>query len=120
MTQRLANYPSGPRELLPVRRTDDATRNPVPHIDAHLARRAPCRVAQAHHSAGFTLLEIMIVLAVMAIIALLAWRGLTAVSRGSAHIEQTLDRTQLMTRAMTQLKLDAAAIATRSCSQTNV
>jgi len=76
------------------------------------ARLATARQNKFGRSAGFTLLEILIVMALMGLVALLAWHGLTAVSRSAAHIEQALDRPQIMTRAMTQLKLDAAAIAT--------
>lgn len=68
--------------------------------------------SQTRGSGGFTLLEMLIVLALMSITGLLAWSGLTAVSRGAAHIELPLNRTLRLTRAMTQLKLDAAAIAT--------
>jgi len=77
----------------------------------HGRMRSPRAVAP-RLSRGFTLLELLIVLALMSIVGLLAWRGLTTVSSSATHIEQPLNRTLVLTRAMAQLKLDAAAIAT--------
>lgn len=100
------------------RRTDVFGRcRPAPSsVAPHTLNRGPGpgTQPQPRRSAGFTLLEMLIAMALMAVVGLLAWRGLTAVGNGTAHIEQTLDRTKALTRAMAQLKLDAAAIATPS------
>jgi len=55
--------------------------------------------ARRPRSAGFTLIELLVAIAILAVVALLAWRGLDQVARGRA----TLSRTMESERALSQL-----------------
>ena len=62
--------------------------------------------------AGFTLVEVMIAITIMAVLSVMAWRGLDSVSRANAVLEQrTADMARLL-RALDQLERDLALRAT--------
>ncbi len=52
------------------------------------AERATTRRRQA----GFTLIEVMVAIMLMAIVSLMAWRGLDSIARASAHLEAAPSR----------------------------
>lgn len=55
---------------------------------------------------GFTLLELLIAVALMAVLAVLGWRGLDSVLRGREYVTQTSDALRAVSVAFTQLDDD--------------
>ncbi|MBF2984526.1 prepilin-type N-terminal cleavage/methylation domain-containing protein, partial [Pseudomonas aeruginosa] len=45
------------------------------------------RATTRRRQAGFTLIEVMVAIMLMAIVSLMAWRGLDSIARASAHLE---------------------------------
>ena len=62
--------------------------------------------------AGFTLLEVMIAIMLMAIVSMISWRGLDSVSRAQSHLEESTEHTAQLLRAVNQLKRDLDMRAT--------
>lgn len=74
-----------------------------------MSRRTRPRLAEnrrAHSGAGFTLLELIIVIAVFAVLAAMAYGGLQAVLNTRAHVEASLARTQQYQKAYLLLRQD--------------
>ncbi|SEK14830.1 MULTISPECIES: prepilin-type N-terminal cleavage/methylation domain-containing protein [unclassified Variovorax] len=63
-------------------------------------------------SSGFTLIEVMIAIGLMAVLSLMAWRGLDGVSRANHMLEERTDRIARLMRALDQLERDVALRAT--------
>ncbi|MBN8751898.1 MULTISPECIES: prepilin-type N-terminal cleavage/methylation domain-containing protein [Variovorax] len=61
---------------------------------------------------GFTLIEVMIAIALMAVLSVMAWRGLDSVTRANAMLEQRTDNVARLMRALDQLERDVALRAT--------
>ncbi|QXH33273.1 prepilin-type N-terminal cleavage/methylation domain-containing protein [Pseudomonas muyukensis] len=57
---------------------------------------------------GFTLLEVMIAILLMAVVSLIAWRGLDSVSRADRHVRQASEDSQALQRVFQQLERDLA------------
>ncbi|MFF7399201.1 type II secretion system protein J [Achromobacter sp. NPDC008082] len=66
------------------------------------ARPTPARRAQG----GFTLIEVLVALALMALVSLLAWRGLASVSNARDWIEQQAEDTDAIVRTLGQMARD--------------
>lgn len=66
------------------------------------ARPTPARHAQG----GFTLIEVLVALALMALVSLLAWRGLASVSNARDWIEQQAEDTDAIVRTLGQMARD--------------
>lgn len=64
------------------------------------------RRATARRQAGFTLIEVLIALALMALVSLMAWRGLDSVSRARDWIARQSDDTDAIARALGQMGRD--------------
>ncbi|MDE2368369.1 MAG: prepilin-type N-terminal cleavage/methylation domain-containing protein [Burkholderiales bacterium] len=60
--------------------------------------------------AGFTLIEVLVALAIMAVLAALAWQGLAGVIRGRDAGRELIDRTALLQTVLTQWEQDLQAI----------
>lgn len=60
--------------------------------------------------AGFTLIEMLVAIALLALVAVLSWRGLDATIRGRDHIVGTLSQTRTLGRYFSQLQYDALNI----------
>ncbi|MHA7123017.1 prepilin-type N-terminal cleavage/methylation domain-containing protein [Achromobacter xylosoxidans] len=65
----------------------------------------PRRVA-SHAQAGFTLIEVLVALALMALVSLMAWRGLDSVSSARDWIARQADDTDAIVRALGQMGRD--------------
>ncbi len=50
------------------------------------------RATTRRRQAGFTLIEVMVAIMLMAIVSLMAWRGLDSIARASAHLEDSTSR----------------------------
>lgn len=57
---------------------------------------------------GFTLIEVMVAIMLMAVVSLIAWRGLDSVTRADAHLQASTEQTQTLLRALNQLQLDVS------------
>jgi general secretion pathway protein J len=67
------------------------------------AVRRPARLAQA---AGFTLVELLVGLSIMAVIAAMAWRGVDGISRSRAASQEAGERTLRLNTAIAQWEHD--------------
>ncbi|WP_194791597.1 PulJ/GspJ family protein [Pseudomonas sp. UFMG81] len=63
-------------------------------------------------SGGFTLIEVMVAILLMAIVSLVAWRGLDSVSRADQHLSASTTQTRALMRVLGQLERDLALRAT--------
>ncbi|KVU58900.1 general secretion pathway protein J [Burkholderia cepacia] len=66
----------------------------------------------AARARGFTLIEMLVAIALLAVIALLSWRGLDATIRGRDDIASNLAQTRLLGRYFSQLQFDLANLVT--------
>lgn len=57
---------------------------------------------------GFTLIEVMVAIMLMAVVSLIAWRGLDSVTRADAHLQASTEQTEALLRALNQLERDLA------------
>ncbi|KAA0942647.1 prepilin-type N-terminal cleavage/methylation domain-containing protein [Pseudomonas sp. ANT_H14] len=57
---------------------------------------------------GFTLIEVMVAIMLMAVVSLIAWRGLDSVTRADAHLQASTEQTEVLLRALNQLQLDVS------------
>jgi general secretion pathway protein J len=67
----------------------------------------------AHHSGhqGFTLIELLVAISILAIVAVLGWRGLDGIVRARYALNNDLEQTRGMQLAFAQLQNDCARIA---------
>ena len=63
-----------------------------------------------HRSAGFTLVEVMVALLIMAILAALAFRGIDALTRAKDAALSSTDRTLKMNTGMSQFEYDMSQV----------
>ncbi|MFP3504609.1 type II secretion system protein J [Burkholderia sp. SIMBA_062] len=66
----------------------------------------------AARARGFTLIEMLVAIALLAVIALLSWRGLDATIRGRDDIASNLAQTRLLGRYFSQLQFDLMNLVT--------
>lgn len=64
--------------------------------------------------AGFTLIELLVAISVLAIVAVLGWRGLDGIVRARVALSADMERTRGMQLAFAQLQSDCAHLASRS------
>ena len=55
---------------------------------------------------GFTLIEVMVAILLMAVVSLIAWRGLDSVTRADQHLQASTEQTEALLRALNQLERD--------------
>lgn len=55
---------------------------------------------------GFTLIEVMVAIMLMAVVSLIAWRGLDSVTRADQHLQASTEQTEALLRALNQLQRD--------------
>lgn len=58
--------------------------------------------------AGFTLIEMMVAILLMAIVSLIAWRGLDSVTRADRHLQASTEQAEALLRVLHQLERDLA------------
>ncbi|GAB7528716.1 type II secretion system protein J [Pseudomonas sp. 3A(2025)] len=63
---------------------------------------------------GFTLLEVMIAIMLMAIVSLIAWRGLDSVTRADSHLQDSMQQTEAILRTFNQLERDLSSQASNA------
>lgn len=70
--------------------------------------------ASERSRAGFTLIELLVAISVLAIVAVLGWRGLDGIVRARVALTADMERTRGMQLAFAQLQSDCAHLASRS------
>lgn len=55
---------------------------------------------------GFTLIEVMVAILLMAVVSLIAWRGLDSVTRADSHLQASSEQSDRLLRALNQLQRD--------------
>lgn len=66
---------------------------------------------------GFTLIEVLVAIVLMAIVSLIAWRGLDGVTRADAHLQDSSTQHADLLRALNQLQRDYALRTTTELSE---
>ena len=61
---------------------------------------------------GFTLIEMLIAIAILAVIAVLSWRGLDQVIRGRTTITNAMEDERVVAQLFDQMRIDARQAAT--------
>lgn len=55
---------------------------------------------------GFTLIEVMVAIMLMALVSIIAWRGLDSVTRADQHLQASTEQTEVLLRALNQMQRD--------------
>ncbi|WDU65500.1 prepilin-type N-terminal cleavage/methylation domain-containing protein [Pseudomonas poae] len=55
---------------------------------------------------GFTLIEVMVAIMLMAVVSVIAWRGLDSVTRADQHLQASSEQTEALLRALNQMQRD--------------
>jgi general secretion pathway protein J len=55
---------------------------------------------------GFTLIEVMVAILLMAVVSLIAWRGLDSVTRADSHLQASAEQSDSLLRTLNQLQRD--------------
>ncbi|GAB5098615.1 prepilin-type N-terminal cleavage/methylation domain-containing protein [Caballeronia sp. GAWG1-1] len=74
-----------------------------------MKRIAPSDAARQR---GFTLLEMLIAIAILAVIAVLSWRGLDSIIRARATITNSMEDERVVAQLFDQMRIDARQAAT--------
>ena len=75
-----------------------------------LTRAYPHINRQPMHSGGFTLVEVLVALMIMAILSAMAWQGLDGVMRARDASRDSIDRTTRLATVLTQWEQDLQAV----------
>ena len=70
------------------------------------------RYKRARAASGFTLIELMVAITILAVVAILSWRGLDQVMRGREAISQAMEDERVFAQLFDQLRIDARQAAT--------
>ena len=68
---------------------------------------------RAHPPRGFTLVELLVAISILAIVAVLGWRGLDGIVRARVALTQQMETTRGMQLAFAQMQSDCEHIASR-------
>jgi len=68
--------------------------------------RSECPGARRSGNAGFTLIELLVAIAILAVVALLAWRGLDQVARGRATLSRNMENERALSQLYDQMHSD--------------
>lgn len=68
--------------------------------------------SEARRARGFTLIELMVAIAILAVIAVLSWRGLDQIARARQTISNAMEDERVFAQLFDQLRIDAREAAT--------
>ena len=87
------------------------TSSPQPRRFEH--RKAPSRGLDSgnHPSSGFTLIEVLVAISVMALMALMAWRGIDGMLRTQSGLQQRADQIRTLQAGLAQWQTDLNQLA---------
>ncbi|OMG69837.1 PulJ/GspJ family protein [Burkholderia ubonensis] len=68
--------------------------------------------ARRTRTRGFTLIELMIAIAILAVVAVLAWRGLDQIMRGRDKVSSAMEDERIFAQMFDQMRIDARRAAT--------
>ncbi|WP_322103887.1 type II secretion system protein J [Paraburkholderia sp. J41] len=74
-------------------------------------RPAPARRARAGGARGFTLIELLVAIAILAVVAILAWRGLDQIVRGRDVLTRSMAEERVFAQMFDQMRIDAREAA---------
>ncbi|MDI9677160.1 PulJ/GspJ family protein [Burkholderia cenocepacia] len=89
--------------MKPAVRSDAPMRRPSARPSARPARLA---------TRGFTLIELMIAIAILAVVAILAWRGLDQIMRGRDKVAAAMEDERVFAQMFDQMRIDTRLAAT--------
>ncbi|WMW79095.1 prepilin-type N-terminal cleavage/methylation domain-containing protein [Undibacterium cyanobacteriorum] len=72
------------------------------------------RLRKVHSNAGFTLIELLVAITVLAIIAVMGWRGLDSIIRARVSLNQDLERSRGAQISFVQLENDCAHLVSEA------
>lgn len=70
-----------------------------------------CRQQPHHASHGFTLIELLVAIGLLALMAVMTWRGLDGISRAQGQLQQRSDEVQTLQATLGQWTADLDALA---------
>lgn len=76
-----------------------------------MSRRPPCRPQRRARRRGFTLIELLVAIGILALVAVLGWRGLDGIVRARVALTQQMEATRGMQLAFAQLQSDTEHLA---------
>lgn len=76
----------------------------------HLASRPVTQTWGSARNGGFTLIELLVAITVMALLAVLSWRGLDGMARAQAQTSQRADQVLTLQTGLTQWRVDLDAL----------
>src|SRR6516225_12435230 len=78
-----------------------------------MRRTARCdRVRVVSSASGFTLIELLVAIAIMAVVAILSWRGLDEIVRGRETITRSMAEERVFAQMFDQMRIDLREAAT--------
>ncbi|TCW81131.1 general secretion pathway protein GspJ [Burkholderia sp. SRS-46] len=89
--------------MKPAARSDAPMRPPVTRARS---------TAGAARARGFTLIELMIAIAILAVVAVLAWRGLDQIMRGRDKVASAMEDERIFAQMFDQMRIDVRRAAT--------